>query len=605
MFSRLASRLIAWSLVVSGTVYVTTIGLSNRAGRRAALAAAEREASNATDAAALEVEGALNEVDESVGALARAVSELSPASESLARLVRRFAADESDTVFRYDVFFEDTAPPGAPPWFRETLQRGAPLWTEPYYTAGDPNVIVITRTAAVRDDDGRVVGVAGATLRLDFISAALRRVRLGRSGFALALSREGLIIGNSQSTGVRTLMNPVETLPPALRARVEPVVRRAEAGQQGFVAVPLTDNRLFRITVRPLVQTGGVLATLYAEDELLAEVLTLQQTQIFLAVGGLLVLTCAIVLLSRRITGPLADLATSARELATGNLAAPLPAVTARDEIGELRSAFRDMRDSLQVYIRDLQQTTAAKEKIEGELNAARRIQKDLLPPPTAGGAGTGYELAAMLLPARAVGGDLYAHFAAGPLVYFLVGDVSGKGVPAALFMARTKTLFDAVAVTERDPGAMLDRMNRSLCTQNEAGMYVTAVCGVLDVAARTVTLATAGHEAPLLVRAGGTCRPLETPGGRVLGLIDGGDYPATTVQLQPGDAIVASTDGVSEAQDPDGEFFGTARLLTAALRHADGTAASITAGVVAEVKTFARTAPQSDDVTVLTLKLA
>jgi phosphoserine phosphatase RsbU/P len=402
---------------------------------------------------------------------------------------------------------------------------------------------------------------------------------------------------------VESLLNPVASLPPNLRSQVEPIVSRAEAGQEGFVAVPL-NNRRFRITVRPIPQTGGVLGTLYAEDELLAEVSNLRRTQILLAVSGLVVLAGAIVLLSRRITGPLDALAGSAQQLATGNLDAPLPAVTSRDEIGDLTAAFRNMRDALKVYIRNLQETTATKEHLEGELRAARRIQADMLPAPVAGGGSAGFELAAVLVPARDVGGDLFDHFTLGRLVFFLIGDVSGKGVAAALFMARTKTLFDAVAASERDPGAVLARLNRSLCTQNEAGMYVTAVCGVLDVDARTVTFATAGHEPPILVRPGGHSSPLATDGGIVLGLVEAGSYPVSTARLEPGDAIVMYTDGVSDAQNPEDEFFGTERVLAATTRDAAGDAASITRGLLQDVQAFATTAPQFDDVTILTLKV-
>ena len=604
MFGRLTTRLIGWSLVLSGAVYVITIGLSNRAGRRAAFAAAEREASNATDAAALEVEGALQTVEESVAALARAVSELRPDAEATNRLLARFAADQGDRVIKFEVILPTDKTTAAPPWYPETVTRGTAGWTEPYLTANGSKMVVITRTAPIRDDDGRLTGVAAATLRLDFLSATLRKVHLGASGFALALSRDRLIIGHSQMERVESLLNPVASLPPALRAQVEPIVRRAEGGEAGFVAVPL-NNRLFRITVRPITQTGGVLGTLYAEDELLAEVSALRRTQIWLAVTGLAVLAGAIVLLTRHITGPLTALAASAQRLATGNLDTPLPTVTSRDEIGDLSDAFRNMRDSLKVYIHNLQETTASKERLEGELRAARQIQSDMLPPLTSGGASAGYQLAAALVPARVVGGDLFDYVTLGRLVHFLVCDVSGKGIAAALFMARTKTVFDAVTASEHDPGAVLDRLNRSLCRQNQAGMYVTAVCGVLDVDARTVTFATAGHEPPVLVRARAVSTPLETEGGRVLGLIETGTYPVTTVQLQPGDAIVMYTDGVSEAQDAGGEFFGAERVLAATARDAAGDAVAITSGLLQEVRDFAAAAPQSDDVTILTLKLA
>jgi sigma-B regulation protein RsbU (phosphoserine phosphatase) len=359
------------------------------------------------------------------------------------------------------------------------------------------------------------------------------------------------------------------------------------------------------MTFRPIAHPGWFIATAYAEDELLAEVTRLQRTQVTLAVSGLAILAAAVIILSRRITRPLTALAVSAGQLATGNLDGPLPESGSQDEVGELTGAFHHMRDSLKEYIQNLKETTAAKERLEGEMKAARRIQADMLPPPTAGGGAAGYELSATLVPARAVGGDLFDHFEQNRRLFFLVGDVSGKGVGAALFMARAKTLFDAVAAEERNPGTVLSTLNRSLCRQNEAGMYVTAVCGVLDLDTRAVTFATAGHEPPILLGSDGRSTPLEADGGRVLGLLEIGDYPVTSRTLEKGDALVMYTDGVSEAQNPSGEFFGPERLLEATKRRAAATASAITTGLLEDVKTFTATAPQSDDITILTLKVS
>jgi sigma-B regulation protein RsbU (phosphoserine phosphatase) len=603
VFNSLTTRLIVWSLALTGMVFVTTIGLSNREGRRTAIAAAEREAHNSTEAAARSVEDILDTVEASTAALARTVSELHPDSDALGRLVNRFSADHRDTVARYAAILagNDLA---APAWYRDVRDRDAEGWSEPYRDAEIGNAIVITWAVPVRGADGRFGGAVAASLHLDFLSAAVREVHLGASGFALVLSRRGLLVAHSRRDLSSGLHDPLAELSPDLSALVEPIVRRAQTGESGFAAVPL-DGRVFRLTFRPIAHPGWFLATAYAEDELLADVSRLQRTQIALAAAGLAILAGAVVMLSRRITRPLSALAASAGRLATGDLDGPLPQTTSRDEVGALTTAFHHMRDSLKEYIRNLKETTAAKERLEGEMKAARRIQADMLPSPTAGGGSAGYELSATLVPARAVGGDLFDHFEQNRRIFFLVGDVSGKGVAAALFMARTKTLFDAVAAHERNPGVVLSTINQGLCRQNESGMYVTAVCGVLDVEARTVMFATAGHEPPVLVRSDGHAEPLETEGGGVLGLMEIGDYPVTGRTLDTGDALVMYTDGVSEAQNREGGFFGAERLLEATSRSAAGTAAAITTGLLQEVNAFAADAPQSDDITILTLKLS
>ena len=445
---------------------MTTIGLTNREGRRTAIAAAEREAHNGTEAIARAVEDVLDVVEASTAALARTVSELHPTPDALSRLVDGFSVDHRGTVARYMVILAGSDAT-APAWYQDTRARNAPGWSEPYRDSERGNTTLITWAVPIRGADGRFGGAAAASVSLESLSAAVRDVHLGVSGFAVVISRRGLLVAHSRRDLSNGVHDPLAELSPNLRSLVEPILRRAQTGESGFAAIPF-NGRVFRLTFRPIAHPGWFLATAYAEDELLAEVSRLQRTQIALAASGLALLAGAVVILSRRITRPLSALAASAGRLATGDLDGPLPQSGSRDEVGALTTAFHHMRDSLKEYIRNLKETTAAKERLEGEMKAARRIQADMLPAPTAGGGSAGYELSATLVPARAVGGDLFDHFEQNRRVFFLVGDVSGKGVAAALFMARTKTLFDAVAAHERNPGAVLAMINRSLCRQNE-----------------------------------------------------------------------------------------------------------------------------------------
>jgi sigma-B regulation protein RsbU (phosphoserine phosphatase) len=601
MFKSLTTRLIVWVLALAGAVYLVTIGWSNFAGRQSAMAAAEREATNATEAAGRRVEDVLHTVEESTRALARAISTLNPGPADVDRLVRTFADQNHSTVASYAIVLPTTAMP--PAWYAEAFNRNTAGWTEPYRDRTAEGATVVTFAVPFTSSGAPAAAFAAASLRLDFLSTIVREVHLGQSGFALVVSRRRLLIAHSRRDLSDAIHDPMAELTPALRAVVEPVLGRAEAGESGFIAAPI-DGRTYRLTMRPVGQAGWTMATAYPEDELLAGVSSLWRTQIAIAISGLILLAVAVVVLAGRITKPLVALSRSAAYLATGNLDGPLPEATSRDEVGGLTTAFRDMRDSLKTHIRDLEETTKAKARLETEMKAARRIQADMLPAPNAGGAASGYELAAALTPARAVGGDLFDHFEQGTRVFFLVGDVSGKGVGAALFMARAKTLFDAIAATAGDPGSVLATLNRSLCRQNDAGMFVTAVCGVLDLGTRQIALATAGHEPPVLIRANGRSEMLTLEGGRVLGLLEFGDYPVTTISLAEQEAIVMYTDGVSEAQNPADDFFGAERLLASTTRDAAGPAAAITAGLLRDVQTFADTAPQSDDITILTIKV-
>ncbi len=320
------------------------------------------------------------------------------------------------------------------------------------------------------------------------------------------LSRSGVVIAASQGRASAAPRAVLEEASPANRARLEPIVKKMVAGEKGFARVEI-EGVPFRLTYRPLSRAGWSLAALYPEEEFLAEVGRLRIVQGLLALGGLLLLVLVVVVLSRRLTRPLGALAASADQIARGDLDAQLPPVESRDEVGALAGAFLHMRDALKEYIRNLQETTAAKERLESELKVARRIQADMLPRPVAGGRDEGFELGATLVSARQVGGDLFDHFLDAGRVFFLVGDVSGKGIAAALFMARAKTVFETVASREADPAALLATVNRSLCRDNDAGMFVTAVAGVLDLASGDLAFSVAGHEPPVLVPAEGVRR--------------------------------------------------------------------------------------------------
>jgi sigma-B regulation protein RsbU (phosphoserine phosphatase) len=226
-----------------------------------------------------------------------------------------------------------------------------------------------------------------------------------------------------------------------------------------------------------------------------------------------------------------------------------------------------------------------------------------MLPPAQAGSEREGYELAALLDPAREVGGDLFDHVAADDHVFFLVADVSGKGVPAALFMVRAKTLFESAAERERDPATLLAEVNAGLCRENEGGMYVTAVCGVIDLATGELCFACAGHEPPIRLAAGAAPASLTTEGGTVLGLLPGATFTQDRVRLAPGEAVFAFTDGVGEAFDAEGKLFGLPRLVSCLAPLSAAPTVQVNAGVRAAVRAFAGAALQSDDIAMLTLR--
>ena len=246
----------------------------------------------------------------------------------------------------------------------------------------------------------------------------------------------------------------------------------------------------------------------------------------------------------------------------------------------------------------------AVKEKIAYELQIAREIQMGILPqaiPEVVGG--TGLEAHAILHPAQEVGGDLYEalRLPDGNLVA-IMGDVSGKGIPAALFMAVTTTLLRAMAPDSPRPEDLLRRVSDALALHNPHGMFVTILCALYDVRTGRLDYASAGHPPAVLVR-DGIADYLPLKPGIVAGIMPGLSAPGHSVQLQSGDLVVFYTDGVTEAFDMAGNLYGESKLLAELAGQPGLTAAAATDAVLRSVRTHAGDCPQSDDITVLALR--
>ena len=275
-----------------------------------------------------------------------------------------------------------------------------------------------------------------------------------------------------------------------------------------------------------------------------------------------------------------------------------------RDEVGELASAFIQMDTMLKQYMANLRETTAAKERIESELNIARSIQDSFLHKLfPAFPDRPEFELFATLEPAKEVGGDFYDFVLMGDELYFCVGDVSGKGVPAALLMVVTQTLMRAAAQQpDVDPATMLMRVNADIVEENEMMMFVTMFCGVLKLSTGELRYSNAGHNPPLILRRDGSVDWLKLPEGMVLGLMADQKYETFTTTLRPGDTLLAYTDGVTEAQNLAETLYSDDKLFRLVVAQAGSTPGQLVKTVMRSVKDHAGAAPQSDDITVLAL---
>ena len=333
-------------------------------------------------------------------------------------------------------------------------------------------------------------------------------------------------------------------------------------------------------------------------------------------VGAFLVLWAVASLLLNRILRPIGSLSAVIRKTVEQNFALKdeqrleLEAVSNRheDEVGHLSSAFLDMDSRLQQYITDLRETTAAKERVEGELKLAWEIQQNFLPQVLPGGVtAENFDLHAFLTPAKAVGGDLYDFYLMRDnKLCFAIGDVSDKGVPAAMTMAVTLTLFRSLGQRFLACEELMTELNNALCRHVSTGQFVTMLAGVIDAETGEVVYSHAGHNQPYIVRPSTGEVTMLSPDIRpFLGAMDDIDYVANTITLEPGDYLFLYTDGITEAFCEDGTYYGDDRLkdFLKTIATEAFSAEDIVKAVIADVESFTNGFTQSDDIAALAVR--
>jgi len=279
--------------------------------------------------------------------------------------------------------------------------------------------------------------------------------------------------------------------------------------------------------------------------------------------------------------------------------------ITQRDEIGKLAGSIDHMEEQIAQYMDQLTQVTAEKERISTELSLATRIQADMLPRAfPAFPDRTEFDIYASMTPAKEVGGDFYDFFLIDhDHLALVMADVSGKGVPAALFMMASKIIIKNIALTGVSPREILEITNNRICQNNNQEMFVTVWLGILDLRTGDLTAVNAGHEYPVVTRSGGSFELLKDKHGFVVGGLEGIRYKEYELKLEPGQELFLYTDGVPEATNADKELYGTERMMKILNSHPDLDPKKVLEEVKADVDRFVGQAPQFDDLTMLCIK--
>ena len=470
--------------------------------------------------------------------------------------------------------------------------------TDLYYDDTVNSGMFCSYVIPVFDCQGRKVGVYGVDLNLDFldviIDEAMRNVRkefmvdaqedIGEDGeiyFSIQIiDSKGNRITGSDSLDISMLKGEQE------------VVDR-ELDMKDLKHTP------YYINAKQLGATGWTLVVFQHRDLVFTWGWVLAVIIVFCMGIGCLVIFFFTTRSIRRATKPLGFLSESAQEVAKGNFDAPLPTFKHNDEVARLRDSFGTMQQSLKEYLEEQKALSAAKAAMMSELNVAHTIQMSMIPKTfPAFPDRKDLDLYASLTPAKAVGGDLYDFFIRDDNLYFCIGDVSGKGVPASLVMAVSRTLFRNIAAHTDKPSHIVETMNVNICDGNEQCMFVTLFVGVLDLQTGRLRYSNAGHDAPYVQD-----EHLPCDSNLPVGITPDLKYSEQETMIAPGKILFLYTDGLTEAENSSQNLFGMQRI-NEVIATFEGSPQELIETMTAAVHQFVGDTEQSDDLTMLAFRI-
>ncbi len=524
------------------------------------------------------------------------------------------------------------------PWYIGAVAHGTRVWFSPpsrdnYYDAYEVMAGIPVYV------NNKLAAICGGSLRMDALSQIVAEARLGGESSDVCLINEnGVLIYSSRETGELGMSyDTYKRLRSAGNTDLVALVNLALEGQSGFTLLDL-DGELTYIAYAPLETVGWTQMLLISQDEMYRAALnvTEQADDVLdssirymrstsgslgysIAIIALMLIALAVILslfFAKRITNPIKHMTRRVSEMEGSDMTFRLDAsMQTGDEIEVLARAFAGMSEKMRGYVAEIVQFTADKQRLDTELSVAADIQSNMLPSHfPAFPDRTDFDLYAVMDPAKEVGGDFFDFFLIDENRLALVmADVSGKGVPASLFMMISKVLIKNAALSgeNRGPGEILRVVNNQLCEGNQDNMFVTVWLGILDLTDGSLVSASAGHEYPVFYRekTGFTLEKQEKH-GLVMGAVEGVRFRETRWQMDPGDLLFLYTDGVPEATNAQKKLFGNERMLQAlsdSLPLSRGTGKTgvpdlkiLLWDVRREVDRFVGEAPQFDDLTMM-----
>ena len=507
-------------------------------------------------------------------------------------------------------------------WYKGAMEKGGLFFTDIVSDLFTGQYCVMCSVPVYLN--GEIVAVAGADLFLDNMEAYVNASDAS-GGFVCIVNEQGHVVFSPRTEGIFQVMgDDAKDLRTLGNAELAAFINEALV-QNTDVKLIEADGAAWYVTGAPIETVGWTVLSLVDKavtdqptvmmaaryDDISADAVSafsggISQARTWITVALLIVTILALVgalVVSTRIVKPLNTITKRISELSEGNLEFKMEDVyKTGDEVEELAQSFAAISHKTVEYMNKVVQVTAEKERIGAELSLATQIQASMLPHIfPAFPERSEFDIFASMDPAKEVGGDFYDYFLIDDdHLCMVIADVSGKGVPAALFMMASKIILQSVAMMGLSPAGILQRANDAICSNNEAEMFVTVWLGILELSTGKLTAANAGHEFPALKEPSGAFALYKDKHGFVIGGMEGVRYKEYEIQLKPGSKLFVYTDGVAEATSAEKELFGTERMIDALNADPDAAPQQILKNVRASVDGFVKEAEQFDDLTML-----
>ena len=496
----------------------------------------------------------------------------------------------------YQYFFMD--------WYLMPQLLDRPCWTEPYMDLDvmtDTKEMVTSYCQPIKDKRGKMIGVINTGLSLNWLSQTISAVKPYPNSYSIMIGHGGTYFVHPDTTKLlyQTIFTETLEQPDTAKTALGHAMQRGEEGMRQLNV----DGQDCYVFYKPLGTTGWSMAIVCPESDIFGGFDSLRRTVMTIVAVGLLLMLVFFIRIITRELKPLQRLAQEAETIASGHFDAKLPDYGRTDEIGQLSQSFGNMQQSLVNYIEELKETTAQKASIESELNVASNIQMSMLP--SVFPDREGLDMYASMTPAKEVGGDLYGYLLTGDSLYFCLGDVSGKGIPASLFMAQATRLFRTLATQQMPPEEICTRMNDALSgDENPTNMFVTLFVGLVDLVSGRLRYCNAGHNPPVI--GGGELHGemLQVRPNVPIGIVPGLVYEGEEIDTIKGRPLFLYTDGLNEAENRDYAQFGDERLLDILRNTHFDSARQVIETLKAEVERHRDGAEPNDDLTMLCLRV-